>query len=280
MTDVSEYAPPATPAPGWLGQATAVEQSRAVAEVAGAIMVARQVPRRYDLARTAMQQSCRMQRLADRAFFSFRRGGGPVTGPTIHLARELARCWQNIQYGIAELRRDDESGLSEMQAFAWDVEANTRASTVFIVPHGRDTTDKDGTYNRKPLESLRDVYENNANMGSRRLRQQIYAVLPPWFTEEAEEICRATLQKGDGKPLEERREAAVAAFIQIGVQRDQLEQKLGRKVDRWTIYDLPQLMITHRSLIAGELTIEEAFPAIRVTREEIAAQAAEQEAGA
>lgn len=276
MTDVSEYAPPAVPAPGWLGQATAVEQSRAVAEVAGAIMVARQVPRRVDAARAAMQTSCRMKRLADRAFFSFRRGKTPVIGPTIHLARELARCWQNIQYGIAELRRDDVNGLSEMQAFAWDVEANTRASTIFIVPHGRDITDDDGKQYRKPLESLRDVYENNANMGSRRLRQQIYAVLPPWFTEEAEEICRLTMA-GDKKDLAERREAAVKAFAQIGVQRDQLEQKLGRPVDRWSIYDLPQLMITHRSLVAGELTIEEAFPAIRVTAEEITAQHNEQE---
>lgn len=276
MTDVSEYAPPAVAAPGWLGQATAVEQSRAVAEVAGAIMVARQVPRRVDAARAAMQQSCRIPRLAEKAFYSYPRGKETVTGATVHLARELARCWQNIQYGVAELRRDDENGLSEMTAFAWDVEANTRASTTFIVPHARDYTDRDGKPQRKQLVALRDVYESNANNAARRVREQIFAVLPPWFTDEAQEICRLTLA-GDKKDLTERREAAVKAFAQIGVQRDQLEQKLGRPVDRWSIYDLPQLMITHRSLVAGELTIEEAFPAIRVTAEEITAQHNEQE---
>jgi hypothetical protein len=75
-----------------------------------------------------MRESCSQKGLAERAFFRYSRGGSQITGPSVHLARELARCFGNVQYGIAELRRDDEHGESEMQAFAWDVQTNTRAT--------------------------------------------------------------------------------------------------------------------------------------------------------
>lgn len=265
MTDIipADHTP-AAPVPTRVGQATAIEQSRAVAEVQAAIVVAQQVPRSYDVARTEMQASCQMLRLAEQAFYSYPKGGKTVEGASVYLARELARCWGNVQYGISELRRDEIAGESEMQAWAWDVQRNTRSSQTFIVPHKRDVDGK-----VKPLESLRDVYENNTNQGARRLRQAIFSILPKWFTEEAEDLCRATLAKGDGKPLEERVVGAIAAFGELGVTQAQLETKLGRKSEKWTGFDLAQLMVTHRSIQRREVSIEEAFPQARVTAAEL-----------
>ena len=54
-----------------------------------------------------MTDACKQPALADRAFFRYSRGGGAITGPSIHLARELARALGKVQYGITELRRDD-----------------------------------------------------------------------------------------------------------------------------------------------------------------------------
>lgn len=247
-----------------IGQATAVEQARAVAEVAAAVQVAQQVPRNLQNARQQMLDSCGMQFLAERAFFRYNRGGGAVTGETVHLARELARCFGNVQYGISELRRDDEHGQSEMQAFAWDVQNNTRASTTFIVPHGRDT--KDGM---KKLTDLRDIYENNANMGARRLREQIFAILPKWFTEEAKEACRKTLQDGGGKPLAVRIDDLIKAMRKLGVNDQQLIDRVGRRADQWTPEDVASLGVVWRSISNGEVTREEEFPQARVTNEEI-----------
>lgn len=34
------------------------------------------------------------------------------------------------------------------------------------------------------LTSQRDIYENNANMATRRLRSRILAILPSWFVED------------------------------------------------------------------------------------------------
>ena len=249
-----------------IGQGTAVEQSRAVAEVQAAIYVARQFPRSISAARTALQTSCGTMALASKAFYRFPRAGGAVSGSSIHLAKELARCWGNIQDGVSELRRDDEYHQSEMQAWAWDIEANTRHVLTFIVPHAKFAGGK-----VSPLIDLRDIYENNANNGARRLREAIFATLPDWFIEEGEELCRETLNKGDGKPLPDRIAGAIAVFDGMGVSADRLEQKLGRTSDKWNGHDLAQLLITHKSIQRREIAIEDEFPQPRVTASEVMA---------
>lgn len=260
---------PTVPAPTHVGQATAIEQSRAAAEVAAAVHVAQQNPRDMQKALAEMRESCRQPRLAERAFFRYNRGGGNVTGATVHLARELARCFGNVQYGISELRRDDAGGYSEMQAFAWDVERNTRSAQIFVVPHARDT--KQG---RKPLTDLRDVYENNANMGARRLRAAIWAILPPWFVDEAEELCNKTLADGGGVPLPKRIANMVAAFGDLGITVQQLERKLGRESARWTEHDVAQLGVIGKSVKRGEARLEDEFEPERVTAAEITGRSA------
>jgi hypothetical protein len=256
-----------------IGQATAVEQARAVAEVQAAIVVAQQCPRDLQVARRQMLDSCAQTSLAEQAFFRFSRSGSQVTGPSIHLARELARCFGNVQYGISELRRDDEHGQSEMQAWAWDVENNTRTSHTFIVPHRRDTRS-----GQKALTDLRDIYENNANNGARRVREAIFAVLPPWFVEEAKAACAATLADGGGKPLQERIASAVEAFAALGITETQLEDRVGRPPARWTPQDVATVGVIYKSVRAGEVTLDEEFPPQRVTAAEITAPASTEEA--
>jgi hypothetical protein len=266
MTNAIDRPATVVPTPSHVGQATAIEQSRAAAEVAAAVHVAQANPRNMQAALAEMRESCRQIRLAERAFFRYSRGGNNVTGATVHLARELARCFGNVQYGIAELRRDDAGGYSEMQAYAWDVERNTRSAQIFVVPHVRDT--KQG---QKQLTDLRDIYENNANMGARRLRAAIWAILPPWFVDEAEEICNSTLADGGGVPLPKRIADWIAAFGRQGVSVMQLEQKLGRDSGRWTEHDVAQLSVIGKSVARGETRIEDEFPAERVTASELTA---------
>ena len=264
----TDHHPGIVPMPNRVGQATAVEQSRAVAEVQAAVLVAQQVRRNTGHARTLMAQACQHLPFAERAFFRFPRGGETIQGATVHLARELATCWGNVQYGIDEMRRDDDAGESEVRAWAWDLENNTRSSMTFVVPHVRDT--RRGTVK---LTDARDIYEAIANQGARRLREAIFAVLPVWFTDEAQDICRATIERGDGKPLPERVDQCVQLFDRLGVTVDQLERKLGRARDRWTSPDLAQLSITYKSITRGEIRADEEFPAQPVTAAELAGAA-------
>lgn len=245
----------------FISQTTAVEQARAVAEVQAAIIVAQQCPRLKAKAIAEMRDSCAQMGLADRAFFKFPRGGQTVAGASVHLARELARCWGNVDYGVKELRRDDIRHESEMQAWAWDVETNTRSSIGFVVPHKRDKKAKPGeTRTPEVLIDLRDIYENNANMGARRLREAIFSVLPTWFTAEAQALCTETLRSGGGKPLPQQIADAIRTFDGIGIKLDRLERKLGPSAD-WTVHDVAQLRVSYASINQGTVTVDDEFPA-------------------
>ena len=236
-------------------QGTVIEQTRAIAEVQAMVLVAQSSPRKTATAVEQMRESCAQRALASRAFFRFPRAGGTVTGASVHLARELARCWGNITYGVTELKRDEHKGISEMQAFAWDVQTNTRNAVVFIVPHVRDT--KQGL---KDLTDMRDIYENNANNGARRLRECIFRVLPPYLKEVAKATCYQTLEKGKGdKPLEVRAAEAVEAFKGIGISRDRLEAKLG-PVRNWTGADIANLEVSFMSIRRNEVIADDEFP--------------------
>lgn len=255
---------PHTVATGGVTQTTAVEQSRAVAEVQAAVVVAQQCPRDLGRAEAEMLAACSRLALAERAIYRVTNRG---EGPSVHLARELARVYGNVQFGVHELRRDDEAGVSEIQAFAWDVQANVRSTRTFQVPHQRMKGGK-----RQALVDLTDVYLNNQNVGSRAVRECIFTVLPTWFVEAAEARCRQTLRDGDGKPLAERITDAVAAFETThGIRLAQLEDKLGRKRGQWDAGNVASLAVLFQSLQRGDVSVEEEFPTVRVTAADLGA---------
>lgn len=240
-------------------QATSIEQSRAVAEVQAAVTVAQARPRDESYALKRAIESCRTWEVAEGAFFRFPRGGETVSGESIHLAVELARCWGNIDYGIMELDRDDHNAVSEMLAFAWDLETNTKSRMTFLVPHRRDT--RSGP---KMLTDMRDIYENNANNGARRLRECIFRVLPPYLKEQAKQACRDTLEKGKGdKTLPVRIADAIGAFEAIGINADRLEAKLGKST-KWSAVDVANLQVSYRSISRQEVSADDEFPRVGV----------------
>lgn len=258
---------PATQPAATIGQATAIELSRAEAEVKAAVFVAKQNPRNIQTAQAEMQFICRQYAVAEKAFFSYPKAKQTIKGPSIHLARELALIWGNLQHGTMELSRDTAQGQSEILAYAWDLERNSRSSQIFIAPHVTDT--KQG---KKNLTDLRDIYENNSNLGARRLREAIFAVLPAWFVAEAVKLCQQTLDKGDGTPLVDRIEEAVTAYRRVGVSIQQLERKVGRPRAEWDDSDAGELQVIYQSVYRGEMTRDEAFPPEGVTAAEIKAQ--------
>ncbi|MFB7707970.1 hypothetical protein [Streptomyces sp. NPDC056105] len=247
-----------------IGQATAIELSRAEAEVKAAVFVAKQNPRDIESAQAEMRFVCRQYAVAEKAFFSYPKAKQTIKGPSIHLARELALIWGNLQHGTMELSRDTAAGQSEILAYAWDLQRNSRSSQIFIAPHVMDTQK-----GKKNLTDLRDIYENNSNLGARRLREAIFAVLPSWFVAEAVNLCQATLDHGDGTPLEDRIEEAVREYAKVGVTLKQLEKKLDRPRGEWTDKDTGELQVLYQSVYRGEITRDEAFPPERITGDEI-----------
>lgn len=245
-----------------ISQSTAIEQARAVAEVQAAVVVAQQVPRDMARAEAEMRDACGRLSMANRAFYSVPNRG---TGPTVHLMRELARIWGNVQYGVHELRRDDEAGISEVQAFAWDVQTNARSTRTFVAPHARMKGRE-----RQALTDLGDIYLSNQNVGARAVRECISTILPVHFTETAQDICRATLEKGEGEPIAERISKMVAAFDGQGIKVDQLETRTGKKRGSWGPGEVASLAVDYTSITRDGLDRSEIFPERRVTADEVA----------
>lgn len=232
----------------------AIEASRAIAEAQGKLVIAKRFPRDEVAAYAKAMEACQRPTMAEKAFYSFPRGGQTVEGPTIRFAEELARCWGNIDYGIKELSQDD--GKSEMQAYAWDLETNAQSVQNFTNPHQREQGKKMVT-----LTSQRDIYENNANMATRRLRSRILAILPAWFVEDAIAECKKTLSGRNDTPLIDRVKKMVVQFAKLGVTQEQIERRLKRKVDTMTADDFTEYVGIYNAIKGGESKIAEWFAA-------------------
>ena len=232
----------------------AIEASRAIAEAQGKLVIAKRFPRDEVQSYAKAMEACQRPTMAAKAFYSFPRGGQTVEGPTIRFAEELARCWGNIDYGIKELSQDD--GKSEMQAYAWDLETNAQSVQNFTNPHKREQGRKMVT-----LTSQRDIYENNANMATRRLRSRILAILPAWFVEDAIAECKKTLAGQNDTPPIDRVKKMVVQFAKLGVTQEMIEKRLKRKVDTMTSDDFVEYVGIYNAVKGGESKIADWFDA-------------------
>lgn len=191
---------------------------REIAEVQAAMVIAKKFPRDPVEAMDRILQACTRPTLAEGALYSYSRGGSEITGPSIRLAEAIAQAWGNVQFGIREL--EQRGGESTVEAYAWDLESNTRQSKVFQVPHIRYT--KNGT---TKLSDPRDIYELVANQGARRLRACILGVIPGDVVEAAVQQCEVTLKtSADTSP--EAIKKMVKAFEAYGVTAEMIQKRI------------------------------------------------------
>lgn len=216
---------------------------REAQEVQAMIAVAKRFPRDQIHAMDRILQSCARPGLAEGAIYQYSRGGSNVSGPSIRLAEAIAQNWGNFQFGFRELARGkvDNVGYSDVEAYAWDLESNTRKPIAFRVRHWRDT--KAGGY---ALKDERDIYELVANQASRRVRNCILAVIPGDVTEAAVDQCEATLKTtADCTP--EAVQKMVVAFSQFSVTKQQIEDRIQRRLESVT----PALMVQMKKIYAS-----------------------------
>jgi hypothetical protein len=186
-------------------------------------MVAKMNPRNQQHAMDRILNACMRPSLAEGAMYSYARGGNDITGASIRLAEAIAQQWGNIQFGMREIAQAD--GESTVQAYAWDVETNTRKEVVFHVPHVRYS--KRG--NTK-LTDPRDIYETIANNGARRLRACILAIIPSDVVELAVAQCKTTLRaSADTSP--DNILKLVQKFDEIDVTKEQIEKRIQRRIE-------------------------------------------------
>ena len=236
--------------------------SRQTQEVQGQIIMAKKFPRDEIAARNRILTACQRKRLAEQAEYEYQRGTSKVTGVSIRLAEAMAQNWGNLDFGFVEL--EQRSGESQVMAYCWDLETNTRQTKIFAVPHIRET--KKGNY---PLTGSRDIYELVANQAARRVRACILGIIPGDIVEEAVEQCRKTLIDGEKLPLKDLISGVVrTAKEEYAVPQESLEKYIGCKADSFSMNDLIRLKKVFNSIKDGMAKREEIFELPGVKKKE------------
>ncbi len=229
--------------------AIAIESDRAVAEAQGQLILAKKFPRDNAAAFAELMDACKIPALAAVAFYEVPRAGTTVSGPSIRLAEEIARCYGNFEYGHRELSRGPTK--SEVEVYAWDKEKNNRSIRQITVEHVRDT--RDGP---KKLRDQKDIDDKIANVASKQVRGRILALVPKWMVQSAIEECQKTIAGNNDVPVSERVRRMTAAFAKFGVTVPLLETRLGHSLDQTTVEELVQLTGIHNSLREGTAASE------------------------
>lgn len=233
------------------GAVTEATAQREIAEVQAAVLMAKRFPRDQIRAMDRIMQACARPSLAESAIYQYARGGTDIAGPSIRLAEAIAQAWGNVISGITILATDPSK--SECIAYAWDLETNYRDEKRFTVKHWRDT--RQGGY---ALKDERDIYELAANLGARRKRACILAVIPGDVIEAAQHQCEVTLKtKADITP--ERLKSLVDKFAEYGVTQEMIEKRAQRRLDAMTPALLVQFGKIYNSLKDGMSQVADWF---------------------
>ncbi len=204
------------------------ERAGRVAEIQASIIVAKKFPRNEDEAYRRLIRACNRPTFADEARYEYPRGKEKVTGPSVKLAREAARLWGNIEYGI-ELLEDGEDYVV-IRAWAWDKETNAR---VFADDNFRKAVlrkSDGGSYWKDVRDDERELRELVNRRGAICVRNCILQLIPADFVEDAMTQVFKTLSDKATKDPDAERKAVVLGFSQINISVGDLEKYLGHPV--------------------------------------------------
>lgn len=237
--------------------------SRQTQEVQGQIIMAKKFPRSYAASYNRIMEACQRKKLAEKAEYEYPVGREKVTGISIRLAEVMAQNWGNMDFGFVEL--ENKNGESQVMAYAWDLETNTRQTKVFSVPHSRYSKQ----YGNTPLKDPREIYNQIASQAARRVRACILGIIPGDIQEDAIEQCRKTLIDGEEKPLADVIKEVCRYFQRdYNVPIESLEKYIGCKSDAFSMNDCVRLRKVYNSIKDGMAKREEVFELPGVEKKE------------
>lgn len=223
--------------------------AREQADIQSALIVAKRFPRNEDEAFAKLLKASKRSSFAANARYAFPRGGATVTGPSVNLAREAARMWGNIRYGINVLPSSDDA--YHIEAWALDVETNTRTSAQDRF--AKKIYRKRGGWQK--TEDERDLRELLNRRGALAVRNCLLQLLPRDLIEDALSACAETDRKaaqGDLKkdPTTVRR-GLIGAFGEFGVTVEMLETFLGHSMEELNAEEVTNLRGVYKSMRDG-----------------------------
>jgi hypothetical protein len=235
--------------------------TREQTEIQSAIIAAKRFPRNEQQAFLRAVKAFTRPTMAQAATYNFPRGGKSVEGPSVDCARELARIWGNVRYGLRVVSQDNDR--LHIKAYALDLETNTYVEAEDEFSKLIQRKDKYSGETKWIQPDERDLRELMNRRGAIAIRNCLLQVLPSDLVDDVLRTAKKTLQADASSGLEKNREDVVknlvVAFDRCGVSVLMLEQRLGNKLDVITAEEVAELRQIHQSLKEGVAKREEFF---------------------
>jgi len=239
-------------------QGIARTTAQAVAEIQTMIILAKRFPRDYKTCWQNLQEACMRPSLAQKALYSYPRGGGTIIGTSVNLARVAGQKYGNIR-SDTEILRDDEDSRT-IRSWAWDLETNYQVSiqNTFKKLIQRKVKGPDGkvlgTDWVKPDE--RDLLELNNRLAAKGERNCLLKIMPYDYIEDAVLQVKKTLKLEIKDPnLEMKR--LVSKLTEMRIPVEWVNTYLGHQ--KWTTEDMVELQGILHAIQSGEARVSEYF---------------------
>ena len=228
-------------------QVDAVERANVDSQVA----TAKQYPR--DLARS-VNNSIAMARMdyatAQSCGYALPRGGKPITGPSVHLAKLLVSNWGNMRAEAKVVQITDKQVIS--RGTCWDLENNV--ATAFEVR--RSIVGKGG---KRFTDDMITVTGNAANAIA--YRNAVFSVIPKAITDKVYQAAQhfITGDLSDEEKLVARRKKCIDFFKdEYGITEQEVVMLCGKQtVNQIKVDQIALLLGITQSLTDGDTTVDE-----------------------
>ena len=255
------------------GDAQSVIQMDAIekANVDVQVTTAKQFPRNVT---RAIQNSIVMATIdpetAQMMRYALPRGGKPITGPSVHLAKLIVSNWGNIRAEAKVVQITDSQVVS--RGTCWDLENNVATA----IEVRRNIKGKGG---QRFSDDMITVVGNAAN--SIAFRNAVFSVIPKAVTDKvykAAQECITGDLSDEAKLLQKRTNCLKFFNDEYGITEEEVIKLCGKQtVNQIKAEEIALMLGIYQSLKDGDTTVEEVMEPIRKEKkkDDIAAAAAE-----
>ena len=238
-------------------QVDALERANVDSQVATAKRYPRNIRRSID---NSMVMATMDAETAQSCGYALPRGGKPVTGPSVHLAKIIVSNWGNMRTEAKVVQITDKQIIS--RGTAWDLETNV--ASAFEVR--RSIVDKKGN---RFSDDMITVTGNAAN--SIAYRNAVFAVIPKAVVDKVYKAAQKAItgDLSDEEKLLKRRSEAINYFNDIwGISEEEVIKLCGKQtVNQIRAEEIALLLGMAQSLKDGDTTVEELMKPIRESKE-------------
>lgn len=240
-------------------QVDAVERANVDSQVATAKRYPRDIRRSID---NSVVMATMNQETAQSCSYALPRGGKPITGSSVHLAKIIVSNWGNMRTEAKVVQITDKQVIS--RGTCWDLETNV--ASAFEVR--RSIIGKNG---QRFSDDMITVTGNAAN--SIAYRNAVFAVIPKAITDRvyyaAQKFITGDLSDSD-KLLKVRTGVMNNFKNNYGITEEEVVKMCGKQtVNQIGADEISMLMGTIQALKDGDTTVDELMKPIRESKEAI-----------